>query len=93
MRTTLFCLTIATAMMGYSPMSSADDTAPASNTTDQQTTPQKHHHHGFRMGVCVGRTLGGTPGEKPDPTAFKAAVESCRAKFKNKEASSAPSNS
>jgi hypothetical protein len=76
MRTTLFCLTIATALMGYSPMSSADDTAPSSSSTDQQATPSPHHHHGFRMGVCVGRTLGGPPGEKPDPAAFKAAIES-----------------
>jgi hypothetical protein len=85
MRTALFCLTIATCFMGYSPMSSADDTA---QPTDQPTAQQHRHRHGFRMGVCVGRTIGGTPGEKPDPAAFKAVVESCRAQLKNHELAS-----
>jgi hypothetical protein len=64
------------------------------NTNPPTSTPPAHRHHrhgGLRLGVCIGQTLAQqgiilpphTPGQKPDPAtkaAFKAAMQTCRAK-------------
>jgi hypothetical protein len=90
LKTSLLGLALTVSFMGYSRSSSADDSQTPSQAT--ATESGQRHHHGFRMGVCVGQTLAKagvtlpaapTPGDQATHAAFKSAIESCRAQFKN----------